>query len=122
MKDNKQSIEQRLKADGLQYQSVAKQRFDASHFEAKLLATQHRPHSKIWWLPATMAASLALLFWLGFQSNNPQQHAALDVAALHAQVIKIPNQIEQATNTPLQQEQQAIIDDLKRLKAEFLSI
>lgn len=121
MKDNKQSIEQRLKADGLRYQNAANHRFDASHFEAELLAAQHRPQNKIWWLPATVAASLALLFWLNFQSNK-SQHAALDVAALHAQVIKIPNQIEHATNTPLQQEQQAIIDDLKRLKAEFLSI
>ncbi|MGJ8662355.1 MAG: hypothetical protein ACSHWU_01835 [Marinicella sp.] len=126
-----QDLDQRLRQDAqvLKKQAVARleQHDFSSDIESQLLASQssHQPASvKIMGLAA--AICLTVLAWLTL--NDTASVVSVQPAEMVADrnielnLNQLPQSLEQKLNQPLRQEQQAIIDDLKALKEQLLSI
>lgn len=122
MNDFEQQLKQRLSQDAQAYRDQVTDRFDAQAFESRLDSNLNQGR-RGFWLPVSLAACLALVavLWMGLRTPQivPQN---TDVAAMASQVEQWPLAIENMTQSPLQKEQEAIIADLKNLKAQFLSI
>lgn len=111
-------------AKHIQQQAAARlQTFDLSaHIQPQLKAT---PKTR-WFEFAALAAALCLMVMTAVvveqiepdQFSQPKPVVYLPTLKLDS----LPSNLEQQFNQPLLQEQQAIIDDLKKLKTQLLSI
>ncbi len=125
--------EQQLKQDAKAIQAQAVARLDDRDFSQELLSTlsQQPPQAvqskqRHWFFAMAAAVSLTCMAWLSWQGSemNPQTNPAIQSVAESFQLNlnQYPQSVEQTLNQPLVQEQQAIIDDLKTLKEQLLSI
>ncbi len=126
-----QDLNQRLRQDAQVLKKQAAARLEqhdfSSDIESQLLASQSSHQSasvKIMGLAA--AICLTVLAWLTL--NDTASVVSVQPAEMVADrnielnLNQLPQSLEQKLNQPLRQEQQAIIDDLKALKEQLLSI
>ncbi|MCB1584374.1 MAG: hypothetical protein R3E90_06320 [Marinicella sp.] len=121
-----QDIEQRLKQDATTIKTTAAQRLAnvdfAKSIEHQLLAQSTKSsHSWLWGMAA--AIGLSLMTWLLIENNpTPAIMEPLQLSNTLKEVKQLTHNIEEKVNQPLLKEQQAIIEDFKRLKSQMFSI
>ncbi len=124
-------LEKQLKQDAKAIQDQAAARLQEKDFSqnmATLLAnqpTQHRRAPKLGLVAVAAAICLTVLTWLTWQNTeltavNEPELLALETMELNLD--QYPKSMEQKFNQPLAKEQQAIIEDLKALREQLLSI
>ncbi len=123
----KDDLAKPLQQAGQAVTQVAKQRLAEQDFHAAIMQqiTQPPQTTKRLW-PLGLAAAVAALgiAWL-LQQHQPETTAPMLTTAgqeLQLDLYQVPMQVEQAINQTLLDEQQAIIQDLKDLKTQLLSI
>ena len=120
-------FEQQLKNDAKAIQAQAEARLATTDFSQQIEAQLQQPPKQTgqrsWWFATAAAVSLAVLLLLD-NSQPPAKQAPILVAEepLELKLEQYPIAIEQTINQPLQEEQQAIIEDLKMLRDQLLSI
>ncbi len=117
MNQFEEQLSNRLKKDASAYKEWSASRFDTSNNELLW-----NPPKRRFWKPAALAASvlLATVLWLTYPNQEPK--GMMDVSTVATQWQQMPAKIEQATQSPLQQEQEAIKADLKALKDQLFTI
>lgn len=124
-----QDIKHQLKQDARAIQAQAAARLDHKDFSQQLEAMLIKPdkrQQRPWLVAVAAAVCLTVLTWLTWQDTelaeveNPVDLVVLDTMELNLN--QYPQTVAQKLNQPLVKEQQAIIDDLKALRKQLLSI
>ncbi len=128
-------LEQKLKQDGQAIQKLAQSRLDQLDVNQSLIqaieadrVSSRKTVTNTWWYGLAAAISLTVMIWAisstdSTQMNQPHQAQQQKVQiAVQLNFKQLPLSLEQKINQPLLDEQQAIIQDLKTLKAQLLSI
>ncbi len=126
MKDKlEQTLKQNAEAIKAQAQTRLQQTDFSQSIEQRLKQQTNKP--RVWWYGMAAAVSLTVISWLVFQQQKQTTEPVIPVEMVSQPPVllnlqQIPITIEHKVNQPLIQEQQAIFTDLKRLKAQLLSI
>ncbi|TDR23883.1 hypothetical protein [Marinicella litoralis] len=128
----KKQLETQLRNDGQHIRMLAQDRLATLDLNQKILdgidAKKNPANSKrIKYLSLAAVLCLSVLLGSLIQEHGPKNQVTptsqLKISAsLNQKIKQIPASIEQNINQPLQDEQQAIISDLKALKQQLLSI
>ena len=124
-----QDIEQRLKQDATTIQAQAASRLSQLDFSLNIEQRLHKKANKQrpWLYGLAAAVCLTVISWMVLQNHQPTQQAVAPEKLISQQppsfnLKQIPLTVEDKVNQPLKQEQQAIIEDLKRLRSQLISI
>ncbi len=123
-----QEIEKQLKQSGQAIAQVAAKRLAKKDFNAAIMQRidqTEKPRRRMWSFGLAAAVGLFSLSWLMLQQNGvvvPTETIAQEAGTLDMNFHQLPLQVESSVNKALIQEQEAIIEDLKYLKEQLLSI
>ncbi len=121
-----QDIEQRLEQDATAIKTQAASRLrelDLSLNIEQLLHDSPTKSNKSWLWGMAAAIGLSFTTWLIIENNPVPVSTETQQLTVTVQNVKsLPHSIEEKVNKPLVKEQQAIIEDLKSLKAKMFSI
>ncbi len=130
-------LQQQLKQDGQSIQQQAQARlnqWDVSALVSQAIETDQANSQvvKPMWYGLAAAVAFSVMIWtFNFSDSVSVNQSALHQPALNQPIAtkaielnlkQLPLSLEQSINQPLMDEQQAIIEDLKTLKAQLLSI
>ena len=120
-------FEQQLKNDAKAIQAQAAARLSehdfSQHMAAQLDQQPTQTRQRSWWYATAAAVVLSMGLLLNHdQSQITPAPEVLTEERFDLQLEQYPIAIEHSINQPLLKEQQAIIDDLKALREQLLSI
>ncbi|MCX7554276.1 hypothetical protein OS175_10330 [Marinicella sp. S1101] len=121
-------LKNKLQRDAKYIQQQAAARLQTIDLNAHIQAQLEARSSSKWFQLSAVAAALCLTFIIALMvarvepSQFSHPNTLVKQSLFDLKLDDLPNNLEQQLNQPLIQEQQAIIDDLKRLKTQLLSI